>query len=86
MKMKNETLVQSLETSDEIVNAILEITDNSRSFESIWEDPTDSEFRTVIARADELAKHSEPELFWGSSTIIVHLDENPVDFSARFDF
>lgn len=68
--MEKDTLKQwasNHETSDEIAEAIHEISSGSRSVEAIWDDPTDTEYARVVEIAFENTKYNG--LFWGTSTV-----------------
>lgn len=88
--MENETAknnwAETHNTSTEIADAINEISVTTRTMEQIWDEPTDAEFRNVVARADEIACHEAESFDWGCFTIIVHVDEDPTCFSDRYDF
>lgn len=55
----------SREISNEIAQAILEMANDEEQANAIWEDPDNSAYARVVARAWELADAEETELFWG---------------------
>ena len=64
-----EQLADSLRTSEEVLEAIMDLETEDRGYRSIWDDPTREEVIAIWERVTGNGNRDAQDFFWGDSPL-----------------